>query len=201
MPPPLRIRIVQTHDAAGWAVTADVVKDLEYEGLRSMTETVMDVIRPLSPRETGDPSVFSYSDPGGGSGWLRLEGIPAINVDEVQQAVRTLQLSASIGEEEPVRQEVLSFGNSIVNRTTNPYVKIIAGTVVLLLMAVVVIRMLSGGTPGPGQIVAVVVAVIVAGLAVYLIGNGLRRRAWWHRARAEARRQGVPLPDQLKTWN
>lgn len=196
-----RIRIFQSHDAAGQPAAAEFVHEVRYEGLRSLTETTMDFLRPLSPRETEHPGVFWYTDPAQGSGWLRLEEFPAVNVTEVQQAVRTLQLSSAIGEAEPVRQEVLSFGNSLVNRTTNPYFKILFGVVVLILMVFIAVRMLTAGAPGPGQIVAVVVAAIVSALAIYLIANGLRRRSWWHKARAEAKRTGTPLPDQLKTWN
>lgn len=40
--------------------------------------------------------------------------------------VRTLTIDHAIGQSEPVRQEVLSFGSALVPRTTNPYFKIAA---------------------------------------------------------------------------
>lgn len=195
------IRFFQTSDSAGQPAALESVREVRYEGLRSITETVMDILRPLSPRETEHAGVFWYADPGDGTGWLRLEGFPAVNVHEVQQAVRTLALDAAIGQPEPVRQEVLGFGNSLVNRTTNPYFKIAAGLVLLGLAGFALVRML--GTPGfdLGKIFALVACLGLVVACVILIANGLKRRAWWHRARAEARRQGVGLPDRLKTWN
>lgn len=195
------VRFFQTTDLAGRPAPIETTRDIRYEGLRSLSETVMDVVRPLSPGETEHPGVFWYADPASGSGWLRLEGFPAVNVDEVQQAVRTLAIEAALGQSEPVRQEVLSVGNALVNRTTNPYFKIAAGTILLGLAVFAMTRMLT--TPGaePGKIFALVASIGLAVVCVILVVNGLRRRAWWHRARAEAKRQGIPLPDRLKTWN
>jgi hypothetical protein len=195
------IRLFQTTNVAGEPAADEFVREVRYEGLRSLTETVMDFLRPLSPRETEHPGVFWYTDPSSGSGWLRMEQFRAVNVDEVTQAVRVLQIDAAIGQSEPVRQEVLSFGNAVVNRTTNPYFKILFGVAVLALMAFAVVRMVQTGGGSAGTVVVIVILAAVSVPCIVLIVQGLRRRAWWHRARAEARRQGVSLPDQLKTWN
>lgn len=195
------IRLVQTTDPAGRPAAREYVRAVQYEGMRSISETVMDFLRPLSPRETENPGVFWYTDPAHGAGWLRLEGFGAVTIDEVQQAVRTLAIEAAVGQPEPVRQEVLSFGNSLANRTTNPYFKIGAGAVVLGLVIFGAVRLFTEPGMDPGKAFAALAMVGVAVLCVILIVNGFRRRAWWHRARAEARRQGVRLPDRLKTWN
>lgn len=193
-----RLRFVE-RPRAGADVEERVV-ELRFEGLRSLTETAMDILRPLAPRETNRPGTFVYGTPTGAHGEVTLEGIRSIEASEIQQAVRTLALSAAIGSSEPGRREVLSFGNSLVNRTTNPYFRILIGVGVIALMGFVVVRAFEGGEGVP-RIIASVVAVIVIGLAVALIVSGIRRWSWWTKARQEAKRQGVELPDQLKFWN
>ena len=177
------------------------MREVQYEGLRSISETVMDFLRPLSPRETEHSGVFFYTDPANGAGWLRLEQFRKVNIDEVQQAVRTLAIDTAIGQSEPVRQEVLSFGNAMVNRTTNPYFKIAAGVILLGVAVFGLVRLLTDPGIEPGKVVATVACAGLAVVCLILIRQGFKRRAWWHRARAEARRQGVELPDRLKIWN
>lgn len=195
------LRIFQNTDAAGRPDPREYGRVIPYEGLRSLTETVMDFLRPLSPRETDQLGVFWYTDPAHGSGWLRMEGFSRTVVEEVQQAVRTLAISAAIGQPEPIRQEVLSFGNAIVLRTTNPYIKIGFGGIVLLIALLGLLRVATMTGDDVARAVAAVVMVALAVVCVILIIQGLLRRAWWHRARAEAKRQGVALPDQIKVWN
>ncbi|CAN5379036.1 hypothetical protein BH10ACT7_BH10ACT7_03010 [soil metagenome] len=195
------IRVFQSTDATGRPALVESVREVRYEGLRSITETVMDILRPLSPRETESAGVFAYTDPASGAGWMRMEGFRSVNVNEVQQAVRTLAIDKAIGQSEPVRQEVLSFGNALVPRTTNPYVKIAVGVIILGIAVFGLLRLLTLPGTDPGRVVAALVLSALAVVCVILIANGFRRRAWWHRARAEARRQGVELPDRLKTWN
>ena len=177
------------------------VVELRFEGLRSLTETAMDILRPLSPRETATPGVFSYVDASGRVGEVRLEGVPVIEASEIQQAVRTLALSAAIGTPEPDRREVLSFGNSIVPRTTNPYFRIVVGVVFLALAIFGLARVFTTTDGGVGRIVAGVTMALLAIVAIMLIAFGVRRWSWWTRARRESDRQGLEKPDQLKFWN
>ncbi|WP_439563528.1 hypothetical protein [Microcella sp.] len=175
--------------------------EVPFEGLRSVTETTMDILRPLSPRETSRAGTFAYRDADGRTGEVTLEGFRPIEAGEIQQAIRTVDISAAIGVSEPGRREVLSFGNSLVNRSTNPFTRAVFGVVCLTLSIWVLASALNDPDGGAGSIVAVVVAAALGGVSLTLIVSGARRVSWWMKARREARDRGADLPDALKFWN
>ncbi len=170
-------------------------------GIRSLTEHVMDVLRPMTPRETGQSGVFSIVDLDRGPGRAELIGISRDVTGEVTDAVRTLEIAALMGEPEAFRQEVLGVDQIMRPRTTNPYFLLVTGTFFIVLFGALLSSAITRGLGAYIVTLAAIgflVAVVVGG---WLAVSGLRRRGWWHRARATARAHGKPLPRQLRVWN
>jgi hypothetical protein len=170
-------------------------------GIRSLTEHIMDVLGVLTPRETGHTGYFSVVDPERGPGHAQLIGVSRDVTEEVHDAVRTLYISELLGEPEAFRQEVLGVDQIMRPRTTNPYFLIVTGAVLAIASSGF---LLSAVSRGLGVVIVVTLAVLVVVLVpigVWLVISGLRRRGWWHRARATARANNLPLPRQLRVWN
>lgn len=196
-------------DEAGVAGSPRVV-EVVYEGVfRSLTQTALDILRPLAPREIGRVGTFFYTEPDGSAGEVTAEGFPARHAEEIQHAVRTWEISAGIGMSEPDPEESLPFGSAFVNRTTNPYFRLLAGTIGIGLAAWGLVVMVTRGERGEGPFgvvssgwlfaIVVLVALMVVSGALFVMG--VRRWSWWTKARREARSRGVELPDSLKFWN
>jgi hypothetical protein len=144
-----------------------------------------------------------YTDPSRGSGWLRLENFVDSDVATLDNLVRTAEISRSIGSVDPARQEELPLGGAVVNRTSNPYFQIGLGIGAIVLGIACAIFPLAGlsSSGAAANVVLVIVALALIGVGIWVAIHGARRRSWWVAARAEARRTGQPLPDQLKVWN
>lgn len=190
----------QTHDPQGAPAPAEYVIELAFQAGRATSETVLDAIRPLAPREAGRPGSYWYRD-ARGTGWLDVTEVSQIAIAEIDDAVRTLEIGESLGEPEVFRQENLGFGTVMIPRTTNPYFLMAAGTIIPSFFLVFLVRaILIDEEVGIFIFLGIMLAVALP-VGVWLIVQGARRRGWWHRARAEARRMGRTLPEQLKIWN
>ena len=200
MSPDVRVLVHQTHDPQGVPAPAEYVIDRDVQLARAVSETVLDAIRPLTPRETGRPGVYAYRD-ARGSGWLEITGVSQISIGEIDDAVRTLEIEERLGEPEVGRLENLGFGTTMIPRTTNPYFLMAVGAIIPLFFIVFLVRaVLIGEEVGIFIFLGLMLA-LAGPVGVWLIVQGARRRGWWHRARAEARRMGRTLPEHLEIWN
>lgn len=175
--------------------------EVDDPGIRSLTEHIMDVLRPLSPRETDRVDVYAIDDPARGAGTAELLHVSKGYRAEVRDAVRTMEIAALMGEPEVFRQEVLGVDQIMRPRTTNPYFLMVTGSVFVVATSGF---LLSAITRDLGVIITSMMAILVlVGVPIggWLFVSGLRRLGWWHRARATARRHGRPLPAQLRVWN
>lgn len=203
-------RLHFTPPVAARSASSPRVVEVTYEGaFRSLTETTLDILRPLSPRETSREGTFFYAEPDGRTGEVLVEGFPARNAQEIQHAVRTWEISAAIGLSEPDPEESLPFGRALVPRTTNPYFRMlmaIVGIVLSLMGFEVVVGELARIDSVIDAFTSGVLFLSIVMMALMLVSGGLfvmgaRRWPWWTKARREARRRGVELPDSMKFWN
>lgn len=161
---------------------------------------VLDAIRPLAPREAGRSGSYWYHD-AAGTGWLEVVGAGRVALGEFDDAVRTLEIAERLGEPEVHRQPELGLAAVSALRTTNPYFLMAVGLALPAIGVIAFLRMLETGAAWWFLVVLGVMALILIGVGVYVLVQGIRRRSWWHRARAEGRRMGRPLPQDLRTWN
>lgn len=146
---------------------------------------------------TDTPGTYFYADDAGRSGWLRLEGFSAGTVATVHQLVSADVLSAQAGVAESMAEDDW-VGSYTTARTGNPYLLVAVGVAMMVLGAAGLARMAPLAGQGTGNLVATVMMGLLVLVGVLPIVRGAVRLTWWHRARAEARRRGVPLPDKLK---
>lgn len=193
------IRIHRTHDFTGRPAPSVYELKVPDRATRASSEVVLDAIRDLGPRPTGTSGAYWYRD-GRGTGWLEVVDLHGTARDELDQAVRILEIAERIGEPEPYRQPQLGLARLSAPRTTNPYTLMLTGAAMYGFAAWVVTKVLELGTDWPLVPTAMMWLLIItlAGVGTFLIVNGARRRRWWHRARAEARKMGGEMPEDLQ---
>lgn len=170
-------------------------------GIRSLTEHIMDVLRPLNPRETDRVDVYAIDDPARGAGTAELLQVSKGYRAEVRDAVRTMEIAALMGQPEVFRQEVLGVDQVMRPRTTNPYFLIVTGSVFVVATSAFLLSAITRGLGAIIIVMLVVLALVGVSIGGWLLVSGLRRLGWWHRARATARQHGRALPAQLRVWN
>lgn len=188
---------------AGEPAVADFVIYVDTRGTwSSLIDAIMQQLRPLSPRETTQAGAFLYSDPGRGAGWIEVQGVGGAILEEVRDAVRAIEISVRIGQAEPAGQTTPDLFQSGYRLTSsNPYVLIGAGIGFVLLFLVLLILSIVAQYQLSIIIILAVGLIAIIPVSILMIVNGARRRRWWHGARAEARRQGIPMPGQLDTFS
>lgn len=195
------IRFLQTKNADGESAQSEYVQEIFYEGLRSVAESAFDNLKHLRPRETDHPGIFQYVDSKRGSGTFRIEHFNPLDADKLRQLLRMQEISDAIGKKDPHRSEELSFGASVVPRTSNPFFQITLGVVSIGISAWGIAIMVNSfdGTVGYYFAFGVLVALCLFGILILWVGA--KRVRWWTAMRAEVRRRGVAMPEQLRFWN
>jgi hypothetical protein len=196
---PERIHFFQLRDAAGVPAERDFVVPLDHKLLLPVSVSLAQQLRPLKPRLTYHPGVYWYLEEGVGSGWLRVEETDPVDVESLHELMVAADLGLAAGHEEPWPVDRSMLGQIGAPRAGNPYIMIGWGALLIGVACFGVIRFFStdGFGGGPAGISAGILMVLLIGVSTALIVRGAKRLAWWHAARAEARRRGIPLPEKL----
>lgn len=194
MTAPNTVRIVQTHDASGAPAPAEYLQTVYNVTASTLGFDAMTFLRPLSPTRTTDPLVFYYTDPGRGSGWLRLEGFAPEDAQRIHELVQIDEISRVVGSD-PTPKDDLTVGRGALLRSNNPWAFIVLGAVIALFPAVMWVRSPPAAENVPGYLVMVAIMVILGGV---LLVYGIIRARWWHRARRYAKETGQTLPPDLR---
>lgn len=160
-------------------------------------QVVFEYLQRLQLERTGRSGVYRYSDPGRGSGWLRVEGVRPMLLDALERQVEVLVVSQRIGAAYP-HQQAGFFGQSTVIRTSNPHIQIGFGVFFAVLGALLTLAAVVAPAPVAATILLLVFGALIVACAVALIIIGARRRAWWRRARADVRARGERMPQHLQ---
>ncbi|MET0990199.1 MAG: hypothetical protein ABWY54_06100 [Glaciihabitans sp.] len=187
------IRLSQELDAAGRPAPAEFFYQVHHTTANTLGSDAMIFLAPLNPRETATPGVFTYTDPQRGSGTARLEGFSLIDAQRIQELVRMQAIEAAVGPE-PLKNPDLELGNALVLRSNNPWFFLVFGLIVLgfaiwLLSA-------AAGVGDKGAVYTTMGIILGAGSIVLFVIAAIRA-PWWRKARAEARKDGGPLPPDL----
>ena len=187
------IRMFQTHNAQGEPAPAEYVQVIPEGGIHPLGTHTMRFLAPLSPRQTNNAGVFSYTDPARGAGWLRLEEFSRIDAARIQELVRMEEITAVVGAE-PLRNADVRFVNAIAVRSHNPWVIVVFACVLLgfgiLLFSSAFSREQTVGYIVLGSLFSLVAAALFVQASI--------RLPWWHKARRYARENGGDLPSDLK---
>ncbi|WP_166864904.1 MULTISPECIES: hypothetical protein [unclassified Salinibacterium] len=193
----IRIVLHQTHDLAGAPAPVLHVIDVSVPSMQASSEAILDIIRPFAPRETGRSGAYWYRSDRG-IGWLEIVGSHRIALAELDDAVRTLEITERLGEPEVYRQPQLGVYSVSSPRTTNPYTLMGVGVAMYGFAGWLVtqlVRLLD--QPLIVGMLCILIATLVF-VGAWVIVNGARRRSWWHRARAEAKLLGRGIPEDLR---
>jgi hypothetical protein len=152
---------------------------------------------PLNVSRSDRPHTYFYSDPARGSGWLEIEGFRPGDADRVHQLVRMEEIVRVVGAE-PRKNHDYAFGNALILRANNPWIMIGVGLAIIGFGVWILANLsLSPAVAGVAAFFAILF-IILGGILIFLTR---KRVGWWHRARAEVRRTGEPLPSDLAVWS
>lgn len=192
-----QVHLFQTHDAQGRPAVTDRLTPVVRQPATLLEVSIVQQLMPYTPRLTEHAGVYLYTEPGVGSGWLRLENLSSHDTNKLHQLMIVEDISAAIGIKEPWREDppALRLG---APRAGNPYILIVFGLIVAGLGAFGVVRIATlDGEWSVIRGIALVTTFALIPLGLLLAERGRRRLRWWHAARAEAARRGIPLPDKL----
>lgn len=195
------VRISQELDANGEPAPMVFVEHIrQAKALQTWPDAVMRFLRGLNPSRTGVEGVYDYRDPGRGSGRLWVEGATSLQLSRIDELVHMEEIERVIGMKDPNRQEDLQpYLTPFVLKTRNPYIQMAFGLFgVFAGVAIVVSFYTTMRDQSWGMTIALfVIAVLLFALGAILAVRGFRRLRWWHAARAQAIRDGGPIPEEL----
>lgn len=191
------VRIFQELDASGAPSPIEFLQPIPSRFPRTSAQVVFEYLQRLQLARTERNGVYRYSDPGRGSGWLRVEGVGPILLDDLERQVEVLVVSQRIGASDPHQQPEF-FGQSTVIRSSNPHIQIGIGVVLATTGALLVFAAFASRAPIAAMIVLLVFGVLIFAGATAVIIVGARRLAWWRRARADVRARGERMPEHLR---
>lgn len=191
------VRIFQEADASGAPQPMEFLQPIAAQLPKTNAQVVFEYLQRLQLARTGRNGVYRYSDPGRGHGWLRVEGVNAMLLDDLERQVEVLVVSQRIGGFDPHPQPEF-FGQSTVVRSSNPNIQIGIGAVLAIAGSALAVTPIAAQPPVAAAIVLVVMGLCIAGAAIALIVIGARRRGWWRRARADVRARGERMPEHLR---
>jgi len=198
----MRVRVVQERDAAGMPAPMVFVEQVrQARALQTWPDAVMGFLRPLNPSRIGKEGVYRYNDPARGSGVLYVEGANQLHLSRIDELVHMEEIERTIGMKDPIRIEDLPlYLVPFVVRARSPYLQLFLASLGLLVFV--------GCTVGPFTtlrhasvpelIMLYVLAAVSLGASGFLIVRNCRRLRWWHAARAQAKRDGGPMPEDLQ---
>ena len=196
------VRVVQEHDAVGVQAPMTFVEQIrQAKSLQTWPDATMQFIRELNPSRTGQQGVYAYRDPDRGSGLLIVEGANPLQLLRIDELVHMEEIERAIGMKDPTRiEDIPAYLIPFVVRTRNPYIHLLLAGLIL------VASILTGSMPflrleePPISLTALMIVLGALGLALSgILGRRVwRRLPWWHAARAQAKRDGGPMPEDLQ---
>jgi hypothetical protein len=191
----LSVRILQTHDVAGRPAAAEFLVPIPDS--QSLELAVATVLAPFELHPTDRAGVYTYRDLSRGSGWLELLGFTPGGLQRAADAVLMVRVERELGRGmAPFRNEDVHVPRT--SRSQNPWLRIVFGTVGILLGAWVVLTAVTASEL-PLAIACWVMGPLLVAAFGWLLVSGIRQVRWWHAARATALRLEGRVPDRLTT--
>lgn len=185
------MRILQTHDVAGRPAAAEFLVPIP-DSLAVAT-----ALAPFELHPTDRAGVYTYRDAARGSGWLELLGFPPGGLQRAADAVLMVRVERELGGGmAPFRNEDVHVPRT--SRSQNPWLRIVFGTVGILLGVWVVLTAVTASELALAIACWVMGPLLVAAFG-WLLVSGIRQVRWWHAARATALRLEGRVPDRLTT--
>lgn len=198
----LLVRISQTRNAVGEPDPREFKQVIRTGAdLPTLPEATMAFIRPLNPSRTGRIGTYEYRDPDRGSGTLMIKGADQLDKVRIDELVHLEDIYRAIGGDPDERNGTSAFRAQFAGWGRSPYAQMGSGlTGILSGLLVAALLFFLPGIPLWGAIVLGALGLIGCVLGVPLVFRGVRRVAWWHRARAEAMRDGGMISPELLEW-
>jgi hypothetical protein len=157
-------------------------------GLPAVSHTI-DFLMKASASRSPNRGVFAYAEDGRSSGYMRLEGYTAAELQRVDDWFRVEEIGHALGYAKPPKQPLDRLGRSAVH---TPVLPIVYGSVFIVVLLVVLVLSLAGLLPQLGGIW--IAALCLLPLMVLLVVLGAVRLRWWVRAREYVRSRGERMP-------
>lgn len=197
------IRIEQRTDAAGAPAPAQYRREVHATLNLPVESVAIDLLARLHAARTGTDGEYGYTDPGRGSGLLRLEGFDTRQAQTIDDHFRVEEMRVRLGLSRSSRQWVES--RTYFTRPTslrNPISMIVIAAFVLTVLVVLAVLSSVGPLRVPGETFTWYylppLGVAIALFAWVLVFH-LRRLSEWRALRAAFRAEGGRMPVNLRT--
>ncbi|QIK63859.1 hypothetical protein G7068_12140 [Leucobacter viscericola] len=197
------LRIFQTHDAAGEPAPAEFVQTIVPKNSQPEPEALREFMLPLRPSRTSRSGVYFYDDPARGSGRLKVVGASGFDLPRVDEMVHLMEINRKIGMEDPARvPDVPGWVVPFVISNRSPWVRILVGLFFLIpgffMLSIPLLKPHWNALP---IAVNFIFGMLILLMCAWSLWRDVRRLPWWVKARAQAKRDGGPLPEELRVWS
>lgn len=200
------LRITQRSGPAGQIAPAEYLRQFEHSLTLPASSLAIDFLVRLGAERTGEAGVYSYSDPGRGSGVVRLEGFSATDAERIDDYFVVEGVWRELGIRNAPRQwvDIRTYAH-LVPAARNPCIMVsIAslGSAGMLLCAALAVwgpLRVSESQAELAWLMPSTFLIIALLLLIVVVQHG-RRLGPWLSARALLLSRGERLPAGLRWW-
>mgnify|MGYP005612497079 CR=1 FL=1 len=170
--------------------------------IESGPEEVRKFLVDVNPSRSPQPDVFYVNDLVKGAGRVVVDGLNKNELKRLSQMVQVLEVNRKIGMSDPYYMAELPAPlQAVVPRNPNPYGQILFA---IVFSGIGLLELWAAAFRFQGfsaiNIFLVCTGLFMIGGAVWMFGQGWKRRKWWHAARAQVKRDGEKVPEMLQIF-
>jgi hypothetical protein len=183
--------------------SAEFVQTIVPKSSQPVPEALREFMLPLRSSRTSRSGVYFYDDPERGAGRLEVVGVSGYDLPRVDEMVHLMEINRKLGIEDPARvPDAPGWTTAFVISNRSPWIRILVG----LFFLAVGVGMLTLTLAFPAidaftRIgMPILCSVVILG-GLWSLWSDARRLPWWMKARAQAKRDGGRLPEELRVWS
>lgn len=169
--------------------------------LETLPEAVERQIRSFRPRRTDVTGRYSFDSPTHGTGTISVSMPSNLSGERFDEKVQVLEIERLLGPQPGRFADNPTWMNPIRAQVNNPYLVFAIGLLALIFGTFPFINILFvRDMDASGSVFFALLGAILLGLGVFFMGRAMKRMCWWHRARAEVKRRGDKMPEDLRLF-
>ena len=198
------IEITRTHLPSGAPAPLTEVHEVHpRNSWQTVPDAVEEWIRPFHPSRTSRSCVYLFDSPELGRGRLVVHDLGIIYRSRMDEKVQMLEVERALGQRQPAKlSDTLPWMYAVRVQVRNPYMQIVFGLIATAVGCLPLHNIFFASDMGAMSNVYFFILGITLVLFgfVGLVCRGLYRMRWWHRARAEVKRRGDKMPEDLQLF-
>ena len=171
---------------------------------QTVPSAVEELIRPLCPTRTSQSCVYRFASPKLGGGLITVAIKGWLSRERMDEMVHLMELERELGTPQSARlADAPTWQIGYRLHINNPYGQMVAGLLFIALGCMPIYNALFVRDMGPLETTLFFVlglAMVGLGFTVWFL-RGVRRRGWWHRARAVVKARGEKMPESLRRFS